>query len=414
MQITPAILDYTISDPIVSLHLEGLDNDGIEMNQSKLMSLEYTSLKYGTYILHLTVRDSRTGDVITEKKYTIIKTPGFFERMSVRLAILILMLAAIGIAVWRIMTGTIVKTQYRQIQEARDEAERANQAKSRFLANMSHEIRTPINTIMGMDEMILREDVKSAPREYYGPVVSYARNIKYASESLLSLINDLLDISKIESGKMHLVEQEYETKEMLHGITTMIRGRAEDKKLYFYEMNGARGYVEGEDINAVNEARRRFYYVDYFLMNRDDKECRKNSAIARVMFDYIGKALANNSPDKIEFAPMPKKGSLHEQFAKEALKTITTESDNYKDVYEVIIDADSWQTETKFGSVVRRKFGGWGLKKLKYGVRAYRVQCCQDHLGGGKYGQLRLYATAGGKNLAGLQAAVEKAKAMLK
>ena len=175
-----------------------------------------------------------------------------------------------------------------------------------------------------------------------------------------------------------------------------VRTCPEDQKLYFYEMNGARGYVEGKDIDAVNEARRRFYYVDYFLMNRDDKECRKNSAIARVMFDYIGKALANNSPDKIEFAPMPKKGSLHEQFAKEALKTITTESDNYKDVYEVIIDADSWQTETKFGGVVRRKFGGWGLKKLKYGVRAYRVQWCQDHLGGGKYGQLRLYATAGG------------------
>ena len=171
---------------------------------------------------------------------------------------------------------------------------------------------------------------------------------------------------------------------------------AEDKKLYFYEMNGARGYVEGKDVDAVNEARRRFYYVDYFLMNREDKDFRKSSAIARVMFDYIGKALANNSPDKIEFAPMPKKGALHEQFAKQALETIKTQSDNYKDVYEVVIDADSWQTETKFGCIVRRKFGGWGLKQLKHGVRAYRVQWCQDHMGGGQYGPLRLYATAGG------------------
>ena len=171
---------------------------------------------------------------------------------------------------------------------------------------------------------------------------------------------------------------------------------AEDKKLYFYEMNGARGYVEEKDINAVNEARRRFYYVDYFLMNREDKDFRKSSAIARVMFDYIGKALANNSPDKIEFAPMPKKGALHEQFAKQALETIKTQADNYKDVYEVVIDADSWQTETKFGGIVRRKFGGWGLKKLKHGVRAYRVQWCQDHMGGGQYAPLRLYATAGG------------------
>lgn len=175
-----------------------------------------------------------------------------------------------------------------------------------------------------------------------------------------------------------------------------VRTSAEDQKLYFYEMNGARCFVEGKDIDAINEARRRFYYVDYFLMNRDSQEYRKNSAIARVLFDYIGKALANNSPDKIEFAPMPKKGSLHDEFAKDALRTITTEADNYKDVYEVIIDADSWQTETKLGSIVRRKFGGWGLKKLKYGVRAYRVQWCQEHLGGGKYGPLRLYATAGG------------------
>ena len=175
-----------------------------------------------------------------------------------------------------------------------------------------------------------------------------------------------------------------------------VRTCPEDKKLYFYEANGARGYVEGEDIKAVQEAMRRFYYVDYFLMNREDKNFRKNSLAARVMFDYIKKALANNSPDKIEFAPMPKKGALHAEFAKAALETITTQSDNYKDVYEVVIDADSWQTETKFGGIVRRKFGGWGLKKKKYGIRAFRVQWCQDHLGGGKYAPLRLYATAGG------------------
>ncbi len=181
-----------------------------------------------------------------------------------------------------------------------------------------------------------------------------------------------------------------------HNSSVFVRTSPEDRKLYFYEMNGARGYVEGEDIDEVNEARRRFYYVDYFLKDRKEAEYRKSSAAARVLFDYIGKALANNSPDKIEFAPMPKNGALHEQFAKEALQTITTQADNYKDVYEVIIDADYWQTETKFGGIVRRKFGGWGLKKLKYGVRAFRVQWCQDHLGGGKYAPLRLYATAGG------------------
>ncbi len=235
VQITPAIIDYTVSDPLVKMYLEGkkIDDEGIIATQSKISPLEYTDLKYGDYTLHIQVLDRRTGDIITDGKFSIIKKPGFFERISVRLILMFLALSVIGIIVWRIMTGTVIKRQYNQIQEAREEAERANSAKSRFLANMSHEIRTPINTIMGMDEMILRENTNGAPKEYYGPVKSYARNIKYASESLLSLINDLLDISKIESGKMHLVEQEYDTVEIIRGIASMIRGRAEEKRLYF-------------------------------------------------------------------------------------------------------------------------------------------------------------------------------------
>ena len=171
---------------------------------------------------------------------------------------------------------------------------------------------------------------------------------------------------------------------------------AEDKKVYFYEANKARCYVEGKEMDAVNEALRRFFYVNYFLKDREEKEYKKNALAAGVIFGYIKQAIANNSPDKIEYAPMPKKGALHAQFAKEALQTITTQSDNYKDVYDVIIDADNWQIESKFGGIERRKFGGWGLKKYKYGIRAFRVQWCQDHLGGGKYAPLRLYATAGG------------------
>ena len=118
-------------------------------------------------------------------------------------------------------------------QVAKLAAERANNAKSRFLANMSHEIRTPINTIIGMDEMIIREDPTGVPRPYFMSMMNYALDIKSASESLLSLINDILDISKIESGKMHLVEQEYDVNELLHSIVTMIRVRSNVKDLTF-------------------------------------------------------------------------------------------------------------------------------------------------------------------------------------
>ena len=140
---------------------------------------------------------------------------------------------ATGLIVWRVINKTIIKRQYDEIIAAKEEAERANTAKSRFLANMSHEIRTPINTIMGMNEMALREDATGVPKNYFVSMMNYSLDIRNAAESLLSLINDILDISKIESGKMNLVEQEYDTQDMLRSIVSMIRMRSTEKELTF-------------------------------------------------------------------------------------------------------------------------------------------------------------------------------------
>ena len=106
------------------------------------------------------------------------------------------------------------------------EAQKANNAKTTFLANMSHEIRTPINAILGMDELILREDTN--PK-----ITEYARNIKDAGNALLEIISDVLDFSKIEQGKMEIINAEYDTRQLINNIITMISVKTDEKGLRF-------------------------------------------------------------------------------------------------------------------------------------------------------------------------------------
>lgn len=96
-----------------------------------------------------------------------------------------------------------------------------------FLANMSHEIRTPMNAILGFSSLALMEQVDETSRGYF-------TDIKQSAEVLLSTINDILDISKIESGKMELVEAPYQTAEVFHEVATIIQMQASKKNLFFY------------------------------------------------------------------------------------------------------------------------------------------------------------------------------------
>lgn len=121
----------------------------------------------------------------------------------------------------------IIRSQIAFMQKAKMEADAANLAKSQFLANMSHEIRTPINGILGMDAMLLKSCTDENQLEY-------ARDIKSAGMTLLSIVNDILDISKIEAGKMELVPVEYNLCSVLHDCYQMNAPRAEKKELYFH------------------------------------------------------------------------------------------------------------------------------------------------------------------------------------
>ncbi|MCR5772039.1 MAG: hybrid sensor histidine kinase/response regulator, partial [Butyrivibrio sp.] len=111
-----------------------------------------------------------------------------------------------------------------KLQTELEVAQKSSEAKSSFLSNMSHEIRTPINAILGMNEMILRQD--NDPE-----ILEYAMNIKSAGNSLLSIINDILDFSKIEAGKMDILPVNYNLSSMINDLVNMISVRAEGKGL---------------------------------------------------------------------------------------------------------------------------------------------------------------------------------------
>ena len=111
-----------------------------------------------------------------------------------------------------------------ELAKAKEEADKANQAKTRFLARMSHEIRTPINAVIGMNEMIIRESEEENIRKY-------ASDVKDSSNVLLNIVNDILDSSKIESGMMELAPVRYKLDALLSDLYNMINLRAVNKGL---------------------------------------------------------------------------------------------------------------------------------------------------------------------------------------
>ncbi len=136
-------------------------------------------------------------------------------------------MVALGLVFLLIISSINTINDVLNIEKEKQQAVLSNESKGRFLARMSHEIRTPINSILGMDAIILRECEDTQIKEY-------AIDIQNAGQTLLSLINDILDFSKIESGKMEIIPVEYDFSSMLNDIVNMILIKAQAKDL---EMN---------------------------------------------------------------------------------------------------------------------------------------------------------------------------------
>lgn len=124
------------------------------------------------------------------------------------------------------VTGIGIQMQYNTYSKAKEKADEASKAKAEFLANMSHEIRTPLNAMLGMNEVILRENRDENIKEY-------AMAIEASGRTLFALVGDIIDFSKMESGKLDIYEKPYYVTDIVCELEDMLRDRAEKKGLTF-------------------------------------------------------------------------------------------------------------------------------------------------------------------------------------
>ena len=171
---------------------------------------------------------------------------------------------------------TFINKYTEEIIALKEYAEAANQSKSSFLANMSHEIRTPMNAILGFNELILQKATNDE-------ILSYAGDIKLASANLLTLINDILDLSKIEMGKMEVSNKNYVLKQLIDETVINVIPMANKKGLEFimeiddglpYELYGDVDHIRNVLINILNNAVKytKKGFVKFIVRLEEDKD----------------------------------------------------------------------------------------------------------------------------------------------
>ena len=211
-------------------------------------------------------------------------------RSTVVSYVIILILSQLVAALLALITvRPYVKAQSELIEE-KVRAESENNAKSDFLANMSHEIRTPINAVLGMNEMIIREDHKAmgltesdplTVQESLENISVYAGDIQKAGHNLLAIVNDILDFSKIEAGRMDIVNAPYQLSSLINDINNMILFKAQDKGLEFtVEVDPAiPDELEGDEV--------RMRQILTNLLNNAVKYTDKGSVSLKIRFKKI-------------------------------------------------------------------------------------------------------------------------------
>ncbi|MBQ8983896.1 MAG: response regulator [Lachnospiraceae bacterium] len=196
--------------------LDKLIYDNIQISQDNFFFIEYDHKDYMVYIMPLSYDWSYI---------TVIDATDDYNRLRIPLVITVVT-AVIMVA---LLSFFIIKSdkKSREAHELALQSERmmaANEAKTSFLSNMSHEIRTPINAIMGMNEMILREADKDT-------IMEYSENIRNSGGLLLGLVDDIMDFSKLEAGKLEVIRAEYDLSLTICDLVNMISDRVREKGL---------------------------------------------------------------------------------------------------------------------------------------------------------------------------------------
>ena len=216
--------------------MEGFEEDWTEVGSARRFAT-YTNLDPGEYVFRVI---GSNNDGLWNEEGAAIKitvTPPWWETTLFRGSMVALLVGLVSGGFLRQRRIAEIRERRlemkvdertKELKIAKEEAEAANQAKSTFLANMSHELRTPLNGVLGYAQ-ILKRDLSTPPKQQHGLNV-----IEQSGNHLLSLINDVLDLAKVESGKIELYQTDFNLPALLMGVSEVINIRAERKGIDFH------------------------------------------------------------------------------------------------------------------------------------------------------------------------------------